>query len=73
MCVCKGGCIFVLSTVNLCGIFMCHELTPYNAWGICTLWGSFVCFHVSLSGRQSLGTIRRNYKVRLDDCHGTGR
>lgn len=31
VCACKGVCIFALSTLNLCGISMCHELTLYNA------------------------------------------
>lgn len=31
VCVCKGGCMFALSTLNLCEISTCHELTLYNA------------------------------------------
>lgn len=31
VCVCKGGCMFALSTLNLCEISTCYELTLYNA------------------------------------------
>lgn len=52
---------------------MCHELALYNVWGICMLRSSFVCFGMSLSGEQGLGTVYRNYKGYLDDCVMGGR
>lgn len=46
---------------------MCRELTLYNMWGICMLWGCFVYFGVGLSGGQCLGIASRNCKGSLDD------